>query len=258
MRTYTSSTRPTAVSVTVPTGSIYVEVIKRPADADDPGAATVSLVPQVTHDAVAEGATADATIREELGELTVVVPPPTSSSHGSGVVTNVYTGDGQIFQSTGGGITIINGRIVAGGTAVVTPSGAVDAVLTVPTGTRLRLDGRNTCITVAGPAGRVEATTVNGNIHIDKGGTVTADNSNGSITIGAAEHVEATTSNGSIYVLRVTGDTTLRTTNGSICAGTTTTDFEATTVNGNIEVVADGVRLPASAVRTVNGRTSIR
>ena len=241
MRTYTSSTRPTAVSITVPTGSIYVEVTERPADADDPGAATVSLVPQVACDTVAEGAIADATIREELGELTIVVPHrPASSNHGGGVVTNVYTGDGQIFQSTGG-ITIINGRIVAGGIAVVTPSGAVDAVLTVPTGAQLRLDGQNTCITVAGPAGRVTATSTNG-----------------SITIGAAEHVEATASNGSIHVRRVTGDTTLRTTNGSICAATTTTDFQATTVNGNIEVVADGVRLPASAVRTVNGRTSIR
>src|SRR2546428_913310 len=76
MRTYsTRNGRPAAVSVTVPIGTIRVEV-REPAGPGElePIAASVSLAPQVAGDEAAEQAIADATIIEEAGMLTVSVP----------------------------------------------------------------------------------------------------------------------------------------------------------------------------------------
>lgn len=257
MRTYsTRSGCPAAVSVTVPIGTLRIEV-REPGELE-PDSASVSLAPALAGDEAAEQAIAEATITESGGTLTVAVPYRPAAFARTGFATNVIAGHGgQVIQSTGN-ITIVNGRIIGGANVVQVPSGAVEAVLSVPASARLLLDGQDTSITVTGPASQITAASTNGSIRIEQAETAVAEASNGSIHVGEVVNVEATTANGSVHVERVTGSAVLRTTNGSIHAHTTTSDFSARSTNGNVKVSAEGVTLLDSAARTAHGLARVR
>lgn len=252
-RVYTSLAPLEAVSVTVPVGSIRIE-------SGDVATAQVSLAPEVADDEAADQAIAEATITEVGGSLAVTVPHRPAADGASGVTgsTVIAGGVGQIIQATGGSITVAGGRVVSGTGLVMVPSGAVEAVLTVPAQVRLLLDGQDVAITATGPAGQVTASSVNGSIHLERAETVVAITANGAVQIGEAANVEATTTNGSVRIGLVTDSAVLRATNGSIRARTTTSDFSARSLNGNVEVHAEGVSLPDSAVRTTHGLARVR
>jgi DUF4097 and DUF4098 domain-containing protein YvlB len=144
--------------------------------------------------------------------------------------------------------------------------------VTVPTGTRLLLNGRSTEITVRGTRGEVEAHTQNGDIAIEDATSVTVNALNGDVELRTMDRVRVnlvagdvriTGGRGAIEVVTVSGDVEMHgMTSRSVSAGTSSGEvfyegaidpngrYELTSHSGNVVV-----RLPADVSAAVRLQT---
>ncbi|MFI5614689.1 hypothetical protein [Amycolatopsis sp. NPDC051903] len=260
MSTHTTAGRPAAVSVTVPLGAICVEVRA------DVETASLSLAPHLGTDTAAAGALAAAVITEADSEdgptLTVRLPRRPAAFRRTGFVTALVTDHdgrpaGQVVASSGE-TTTVNGHIVGENAAVRVPTGALDAVLIVPAGTRLLLEAGDGTITTRGPAGQVTAALRSGTVQVEHAETVVAAVGSGSIQVGVVENVEATVATfGGIQIGRITGSAVLRTGYGAIRARTSTADVSACSGSGEVEITTIPAA-PAPGTHPAHGLAHVR
>ncbi|MEU5432294.1 DUF4097 family beta strand repeat-containing protein [Streptomyces sp. NPDC020719] len=123
------------------------------------------------------------------------------------------------------------------GRYLVGPSGVVDVVVELPTGSRIDLTGAWTQVLGEGRLGEVRVKTSSGDVRLDTTGPLQLTASHGSITVDRVEgSAEITTSSGSLRVGSVDGTAVLKNSHGHTAVGTATGDLRVSGANGDIDI----------------------
>jgi hypothetical protein len=120
---------------------------------------------------------------------------------------------------------------------LVGPSGAVDVVVELPTGSRVEMTGSWTEVLGEGRLGEVRVKTSSGDNRLDTTGPLRMTASHGSITVDRVEGTaEITTSFGSLRVGTVEGPAVLKNSYGTTTVGAAKGDLRVSGAHGDIDV----------------------
>ncbi|MET8545229.1 DUF4097 family beta strand repeat-containing protein [Kitasatospora sp. NPDC004799] len=218
------------LALDLPTGQVRVCVHP------DATAVTVLLATDDDHGPAAD-AVNQARAREGRNTLSIDVPHVdsgitiTTSSGRTFTTQSVFTGNVT-------GVTIVNGRVITGGsTHHVGVSPVTATVLLPPTALGVALKTVSADLTATGHLGVVSVTSTSGDVHLD-----------------SVDVLSATTVSGDVFARRTGADAEIRTTSGDVRIAvheghTATVD----TVSGDVRLTA-GTRATGSvSVRTVSG-----
>ncbi|NEA57973.1 DUF4097 domain-containing protein [Streptomyces sp. SID13666] len=249
-RTFVSQTAgPVVFGLELPMGSVHVQVL------DSIKAATVVLRTEDSSGPAAE-AIHQARAGQDGQAMSVEVPrlPDNTvmqSVHGNRVTQSATTVHGNVT-----GITIINGRIIAGGSTTPAVSPIVARVF-LPAGSCLAVVSQSASTRVHGEVERMEFRSVSGDLDVSAARRLNATTTSGDLLIGRlVEQLTARTVSGDITIDRYAGtEADLTTTSGDVRVYATATasgTLRATTVSGDVKVSgAHDVRVQA---RSVSGR----
>lgn len=223
-------TGPVLASITVEHGHVLVRGDNEAAEA------CVRLAPMVDGDQVAAALIERATVEFNAGVLTVIVPP-TPAGVGAGGVSVVRSGGGMVITQNVAnvvnsvvGVSIVNGRVISGGT--VAEGGGVRVEVTMP------------------ERGDVTAATVSADLDTSGGelDTVGFHTTSGDLRVGIARSVAAHTVSGDVVVDTVSA-ATVRSTSGDVELGVSTR-AEVSTISGDVDVLAvrDGAVVAAHTI----------
>lgn len=224
-------TGPVLASVTVEHGHVLVR-------GDSGGErARVTLAPMVDGDQVAAALIERATVDyDDAGVLRVVVPPTPA-----GGVSVVRSGGGMVITQNVGsvhmggsvtGVTIVNGRVVSGGTTV--GGGGVRVTVTLPEHSTITATTVSAGLdTSGGELEKVCLHTTSGDLRVGMALTVTARTVSGDVTVDAGRDADVRTTSGDVEVA-------------------VSTRAEVATISGDVDVLVlrDGAGVTA---RTISG-----
>ncbi|MQY14997.1 hypothetical protein SRB5_51740 [Streptomyces sp. RB5] len=202
---------PIVLGLSLPEGSVRVQVVE--------GLTSARVVLRTTDKT---GPAADAVNRarsEQNGQaLGIEVPEMPGnvmmqSRRGNHFVQNIGVVRGSVT-----GVTIVNGRVVSGGTGTMQAVSPIEAIVSLPTGSSLGVTGTSTDAEVFGYVDQMEFRSVSGALDADGVRRLTADTTSGHIGVGRITgQISAHSVSGSIDVGLYDGSSaTLNTTSGSV------------------------------------------
>lgn len=241
-----------SVEVEVPMGHIEFRIRQ------DAKNTALVLEPMTAGDKEAEKAIRAATVELKNGRLRVEVRLPgnvTSLSSGRG--SSQVTINGQTFIGSGGGVTIVNGRVVSGGGSMIRTDG-VRATVYLPRDVAIHAHSTSASIQVIGKAASVSARSTSGDVVVDETREANLNSTSGDIRVGEVADATLHTVSGDVYATSIRRRGSLESVSGDVRAHTATENFSARTVSGDLRIThAAGVDLPHSALSTVSGRRSL-
>ncbi|MFF3613330.1 DUF4097 domain-containing protein [Streptomyces sp. NPDC002580] len=123
------------------------------------------------------------------------------------------------------------------GRYLIGPTGSVDVIVELPTGSRVDTTGSWTQVLGEGRLGEVRVKTSSGDVRLDVTGPLQLTASHGSITVDHVEGpAEITTSSGSLRVGVVDGSAVLKNSHGSTTVGTAIGELRVSGANGDIDI----------------------
>ncbi|MGG2465629.1 DUF4097 family beta strand repeat-containing protein [Streptomyces sp. RGM 3693] len=254
-RTFTSQTAgPVVLGLDLPMGSVHVQV-----DATAKHASVLLRTDDTT------GKVVEAINRAHLGQVGQAITVRVPELPGN-VMTQTIRGN-QIFQSMGTvygsvtGVTIVNGRIVTGGSSTMERVSPIEAMVTLPPGSSLAVVSTSADTFISGALEELEFRSVSGALDADRVRRLTADTTSGAILADrVTERVNARSVSGRIDIDVYYGhDARLNTTSGAVTLHATedaTGTVSARSVSGYVRVTGGpGVRKDA---HSVSGRVLTR
>ncbi|MGW9029501.1 DUF4097 family beta strand repeat-containing protein [Streptomyces sp. NPDC055722] len=120
---------------------------------------------------------------------------------------------------------------------LIGPSGAVDVMVDLPTGSRIDMNGSWTQVLGEGRLGEVRVKASGGDVRLDSTGPLQLTVSHGSITVDRVEGMaEVVTSFGSLRVGTVDGPAVLKNSHGTTTVGAAIGDLQVSGAHGNIDI----------------------
>ncbi len=254
-RTFVSqSTGPVVLGLDLPMGSVHVQVL---------GSITTARVVLRTDDS--SGPAADAVNRSRSTQdgqaLAIEVPEVPGNVMMQSVRGNRVTQSmGTVYGSVTG-ITIVNGRINAGGTSVMETVSPIEAVVSLPVGSSLAVVSTTADASVNGEVDSLEFRSVSGDLHVDSVRMLVARTTSGDVSVGrVSETVTVHSVSGDIRVVEYDGQRAeLNTASGDVTAqatGAASGLVTAHSISGDIRVSGAGhLRVSADSV---SGRVRTR
>ncbi|MEV4873714.1 DUF4097 family beta strand repeat-containing protein [Streptomyces syringium] len=252
---FSQSAGPVVLGLGLPMGSVTVQVLDsittarvelRTADPSGPAADAVSR---------ARGSQDGQAFAVEVPEIPSHVI--TQSFRGNRVTQSMHTVYGSVT-----GITIVNGRIINGGSAdTMTTVSPIEARVILPVGSSLAVVSQSADTVVHGDLDRMEFRSVSGGMRADGVRSLTASTTSGDILTGrVAERITARSVSGSLAVNVYSGCAAeLDTTSGNVSVRATSAAYgavRANSVSGDVDISA-GSHLRVSA-HSVSGRVCTR
>lgn len=245
-----ATTGPIVMGIALPVGSVRVQVLDsltaarvvlRTDDTTGPAADAVARA-RSTQDGQAFGIE----VPDMPGDVVV------QSRHGNRIVQNVGTVYGSVT-----GMTIVNGRIISGGTSTMPTISPIEAAVCLPPHSSLAVVSQSADARVFGNLDRMEFRSVSGDLDADGVQELRANTTSGDIRAGRVTgQVSAQSVSGDIDInLYDGGGATLGTTSGDINVRATdraSGHVSANSVSGDVHL--SGARHLRVSARTVSGR----
>ncbi|MFD9631693.1 DUF4097 family beta strand repeat-containing protein [Streptomyces violascens] len=254
-RTFVStSAGPVVLGLELPMGSVHVQVL------DSLTHARVTLRTADTSGPAADAVNA-ARITEHGQTIAVEVPEIRGNAMMQSVQGNRITQNmGTVYGSVTG-VTIVNGRVVTGGSHTVTRVSAIEARVSLPANSSLAIVSQSADAVVDGEVDRMEFRSTSGDLQVDGARTVTASTTSGDLTVWrVAEQIAARSVSGDIAVDLYSGSNAdLTTTSGDVNVHATlkaSGTVRANSISGDV-AVSGGRDLHVSA-RSVSGDVRTR
>ncbi|MFD7163116.1 DUF4097 family beta strand repeat-containing protein [Streptomyces violascens] len=254
-RTFVStSTGPVVLGLELPMGSVHVQVLDsltharvtlRTADTSGPAADVVNAA-RITEN----GQTIAVGVPEIRGNVMM------QSVRGNRITQSMGTVYGSVT-----GVTIVNGRVVTGGSDTMTRVSAIEARVSLPANSSLAVVSQSADAVVDGEVDRMEFRSTSGDLQVDGARAVTASTTSGDLTVWrVAEQIAARSVSGDIAVDLYSGSSAeLSTTSGDVNVHATlraSGTVRANSVSGDVSV-SGGRDLHVSA-RSVSGDVRAR
>lgn len=244
---------PAHLDLTVSGGTVEVIV-------DDIETASVELSPEQAGDETARDLIARAEIASRAGEFTVRLP----KTAGNGSTTIVRNGRnvsistnivsvGNVVIGSVGGVSVVNGQVIAGnGTTVITSGGGVRVVARLPRGSSLTIDAGAAVVSTRGHLESIRFAGSSGDLNADSADRVHARSQSGDIAVRAMNDGMLKSMSGDVTVDGLAGAASISTMSGDIrvIAGSGA-EVDADAMSGNVTVTGDPARVSA---RSMSGR----
>ncbi|MEU0985067.1 DUF4097 family beta strand repeat-containing protein [Streptomyces sp. NPDC005953] len=229
-----SSTGPVVLGLDLPMGSVHVQVL------DSLTQVRVTLRTDDSSGPAADAVNA-ARITENGQTIAVEVPEIPGNVMMQSVRGNRITQSmGTVYGSVTG-LTIINGRVVTGGSSTMTTVSPIEARVSLPANSSLAVVSMSADAVVDGEVDRMEFRSTSGDMQVDGARTVNASTTSGDLTVWrVAERITARSVSGDIAVDLYSGnDAELGTTSGDVKVHATLAasgTLRADTVSGDVHV----------------------